>query len=290
MRDSRSRETTGPEKLYLDLLKGCLTRSAFGEKYEPIRRPVKVIRRRLWWAIYPALRTILFLRDLELVRRVHFDPEKLLEGRYWLNWPAEAETMIGLKRLDNLERCITDVLSQRIPGDLLEAGVWRGGAAIFMRAVLSAHRDSARTVWVADSFQGLPKPDPERYPADAGVPFFEFNHILGVSLEEVKGNFARYGLLDEQVRFLVGWFRDTLPQAPVERLAVLRLDGDMYESTIETLNALYVKLSIGGYVIIDDYGALPGCRAAVPDFRAQHGITEELRHIDWTGVFWQRIR
>ena len=150
MRDSHSRETTGPEKLYLDLLKGCLTRSAFGEKYEPIRRPVKVIRRRLWWAIYPALRTILFLRDLELVRRVHFDPETLLEGR---SWPAEAETMIGLKRLDNLESCITDVLHQKIPGDLLEAGVWRGGAAIFMRAVLSAYHESARTVWVADSFR-----------------------------------------------------------------------------------------------------------------------------------------
>jgi O-methyltransferase len=85
---------------------------------------------------------------------------------------------------------------------------------------------------------------------------------LAVSLEQVKANFDRYGLLDDQVRFLKGWFRDTLPVAPIERLAVLRLDGDMYESPMDTLVNLYPKLSEGGYVIVDDYGAIPACRQA----------------------------
>ncbi len=163
-----------------------------------------------------------------------------------------------------------------MPGDFIETGVWRGGASIFMRAVLKAYRDTTRTVWVADSFQGLPKPDAKRYPADAGDRHWSYSE-LAVPLEVVKANFARYGLLDDQVRFLVGWFRDTLPPglARSGRFAVLRLDGDLYESTMDALTNLYPKLSVGGFAIIDDYGAVPACKAAVEDFRAQQGITEE---------------
>jgi hypothetical protein len=96
------------------------------------------------------------------------------------------------------------------------------------------------------------------------------------------------GLLDERVRFLVGWFKDTLPSAPIQRLAVLRLDGDMYGSTMEALQALYPKLSVGGYVIVDDYGAIPQCKEAVTDFREAHGISDPMEWVDWTGVWWQR--
>ncbi len=109
-----------------------------------------------------------------------------------------------------------------------------------------------------------------------------------MSEEEVRANFERYGLLDEQVRFLKGFFQDTLADAPIEQLAVVRLDGDMYESTIVALDALYPKLSVGGYLIVDDWGAVPGCRQAVEDYRRDHGITEPIVEIDWTGVYWQR--
>jgi hypothetical protein len=112
---------------------------------------------------------------------------------------------------------------------------------------------------------------------------------LGVSLEEVRTNFERYGLLDKRVRFLPGWFKDTLPSAPLERIAVLRLDGDMYESTIEALVSLYGKVAEGGFIIVDDYGALPNCRAAVEDFRASRGIVGAIAQIDWTGVYWRKV-
>jgi O-methyltransferase len=144
-----------------------------------------------------------------------------------------------------------------------------------------------RTVWVADSFAGLPAPDAQRYAADAGDRHHE-QSALAVSLEQVQENFRRYDLLDEQVRFLPGWFRDTLPAAPIDRLAVLRLDGDMYESTTDALTVLYPKLSDGGFCIIDDYGAIPGCRAAVEDYRAAHGLTEPITEVDWTGVYWRK--
>ena len=184
--------------------------------------------------------------------------------------------------------CVTDVLRRGVPGDLIETGVWRGGSVIFMRAILAAYGDAARKVWVADSFEGLPPPDP-RYAADAGDVFHGFE-VLAVSLEQVKANFARYSLLDERVQFLKGWFKDTLATAPIGPLAVARLDGDMYESTMDALRPLYPKLSVGGYLIVDDYGTVPGCKQAVDEYRKEHGITEPIIDIDGWGVYWRRER
>src|ERR1022692_3283584 len=258
--------------LYLDLMKRVLTRYQFPEPYLPLRRPS--------WPPYkaalPLLRKLLSKKGLELVRRSRFNPADRTEGK---DWPADAETMVGLRRLDNLQFCISDVVQRGVVGDLIETGVWRGGASIFARAVLKAYGDTSRLVWLADSFQGLPKPNVDEYPSDATSHFWA-EEFLAVSLDEVKSNFTRYGLLDEQVRFLVGWFKDTLPTAPIERLSILRLDGDMYESTIQALDALYPKLSRGGYRIIDDHH-LPECRKAVADYRGRAGITDEIRKIDW---------
>lgn len=266
------------ERLYLDLLKKCLTRSQFGASYRPVDP-----HGRLRSIVDRAIVRRLASRGLVLCRPVPMDPEARATGR---DWPLDAETMVGRKRLDNLEECIVDVLRRGVPGDLIETGVWRGGSVIFMRAVLEAYGDPDRQVWVADSFQGLPPPDVENYPVDAGMDWSEIG-FLAVSLDAVKANFARYGLLDDRVRFLPGWFRDTLPTAPVERLSILRLDGDLYESTMVALRSLYPKLSPGGYVIIDDY-AIDNCRKAVEEFRAAEGIRAPIREIDWTGVFWQR--
>ena len=204
------------------------------------------------------------------------------------DWPSEAETMIGHVRLDHLQHSVEQILAAGIPGDLMETGVWRGGACILMRAVLKASGDSTRMVWAADSFEGLPVPD-GRYPEDAGDPHWKHKRVLAVSLEEVKAAFARYGLLDDRVRFLKGWFRDTLPTAPVEKLALLRLDGDMYGSTMDALLHLYPKLSPGGFLIADDYGAVKACRRAVDDYRRRNRIAEPIKAIDWTGVFWQKL-
>ena len=195
--------------------------------------------------------------------------------------------MIGLKRLDDLHSCIQQVLRDDVPGDFIETGVWRGGACIFMRAALKAYGDSARRVWVADSFEGLPKPD-GRYKQDDGDRHWKKSDILGVSLDQVKANFSRYGLLDERVLFLKGWFKDTLPIARGERLAILRLDGDMYSSTMDSLLNLYPKLSVGGYAIIDDYGEIEACREAVNDFRASNKIAASLSPIDLSGVCWKK--
>jgi O-methyltransferase len=198
-----------------------------------------------------------------------------------------AETMVGMKRLANLRECLEQVFADDVPGDVLEAGVWRGGSSIFMRGVIVVYGEGHRQSWVADSFAGLPKTEPGRYPSDKGLDLNKYGQ-LSVSLEQVKANFAKYDLLDESVHFLQGWFEDTLPTAPIGQLALLRLDGDLYSSTIQTLDALYDKVSVGGFVVVDDYGSIPACKQATDDFRARRGIDDVIHVIDWAGVYWRK--
>jgi hypothetical protein len=175
-----------------------------------------------------------------------------------------------------------ELLSDGILGDFIETGIWRGGVCIFMRAVLEAHNCTDRFVWVADSFQGFPEVTNELTPDRELLIFFGAADALAVSMEIVQENFKRYGLLDGQLKFLPGWFKDSLPGAPIDRLAVLRLDSDLYESTIEALENLYPKLSPGGFVIVDDY-SISTCRDAVRDFREKYEIKDSYSNdrLDW---------
>jgi O-methyltransferase len=272
-----------PAQRYLDLMKAALTFSLWpeppipAESYDPARPAWKR-------AVYAVIRRLLQIWHVRLVQPRPVDPLEKEEGR--IVGPSYAMTLIGLRRLENLQDCVETVLRDRVPGDLIETGVWRGGACIFMRAILAAHGVTDRRVFAADSFGGLPPPNTARWPADRG----DIHHLAAfyaVPLEEVQDNFRKFDLLDDQVVFLKGWFKDTLPGAPIEQLAVLRLDGDMYGSTMEALEVLYPKLSPGGFCVIDDY-ALPNCRKAIDDYRAQHGIRSPLIRIDWTGHFWRK--
>ncbi|MFK0258732.1 TylF/MycF family methyltransferase [Streptomyces sp. NPDC090445] len=213
-----------------------------------------------------------------------FRPENRETG---MDWPSVAHTMVGLKRVRNVRDLLDRVVADGVPGDFIETGVWRGGVCIFARGYLKAHGITDRNVWLADSFEGIPDTGDDGHPMDREMALHQSNHVLGVTADTVRENFERYGLLDDQVRFLPGWFKDTLPTAPVERLAVLRLDGDLYESTLDALDNLYPKLSAGGYVVIDDY-FIPACRKAVDEFRERHGITDEIEAIDDYSVYWRR--
>ena len=206
-----------------------------------------------------------------------YKPEYREQG--W-DWPSKAPSMIGGLRMENVRSACERVIAENIPGDFVETGVWRGGAAIMMRAVLEAHGINDRRVFAADSFEGFPA----QSQADTN---FKVGGVadFAVSLDEVKQNFARYGLLDEQVVFLKGLFRDTLPNAPISAIAVLRLDGDLYESTRDGL-VLYEKLSRGGSLIADDYFLFEGQRKAIDEFRDAHGIADPIIRIDHFGGFW----
>jgi len=202
-------------------------------------------------------------------------------------------TCVPRRRLDQVESCVRRVVAEGVPGDVLEAGVWRGGVAIFMRAALRELGVSDRRVWVADSFQGLPPPDAQRNPKEASAfasPAMRELERLAVPLERVEIGFRALGQLDEQVRFLPGWFGETLPAAPIARLAVLRVDCDFYESTRDVLTHLYDRVAPGGFVIVDDYGEddWTDCRAAVDEFRAARGIRAPLQFVDPYCCSWRK--
>lgn len=264
--------------LYLDLVKKCLVNWVYGATETWELAGYKFWKR---WII-----NIFKSKGLSLVKSVPMNPVIREDGR---DWPPTAHTMVGFKRLNNIQFCVEDALAKNIPGDFMECGVWRGGSAIFMRAILKAHGIKDRIVYVADSFEGCPKSNIEKYPQDKCLELDLYKE-LAVPLDQVRANFACYGLLDEQVSFIKGWFKDTLPNVNVKRLAVLRLDGDLYESTMDVLTNLYEKLSIGGYLIVDDFGAIPACKEAVLDYRKANGINDEIVGIDWAGAYWQKVK
>jgi hypothetical protein len=244
--------------LYLDLIEKCLTNVIYRDP--PIR---------------PSWRHILRKQEFSLPVRE--------SGK---DWPSLAHTMIGMKRLHSLREQMETTLKENIPGDYIETGVWRGGACILMRAVLAAYGETARKVYVADSFAGVPPPDRIRYPADRGRNFYKYKQ-LAVPLEEVQENFRRYGLLDDRVCFVKGWFSETLPKLEAKAFAIVRLDGDLYESTMDALKALYPRLSHGGFVVVDDYG-MRSSRTAVHDYLDQHGEKVHFERIDDYSVWWRK--
>lgn len=189
--------------------------------------------------------------------------------------------------LPDLNKCVQTLVKERIPGDLVDTGVWRGGASIFMRALLVTYGHQQRVVWCADPFQGLPTPDVERCSQDKRRTW-HLEQALAVSVDAVRANFEHFNLLDDRVTFVVDRFKDTLPGAPIDNIAVLRLDGDLYGSTMDALNALDAKVSPGGFIIVNDYGLPKGTRRrAAPDFCDAHGATEPITDIDSWGTYWQ---
>lgn len=252
---------------YLDLLKLCLCDLA-GARTLSVSRTGDTRR-----------------RDSQVKCRELDDEEWVLRAR-GSDWPYSGLSMVGLKRLDDLQACIESVVADGVEGDVIEAGAWRGGASILARATLDSLGADERTVWVADSFRGLPPPDPKAFPQDRHLDL-SYVDFLAVPAEEVLDYFARFGI-DQGVRLVEGLFDETLPGLRGHRWSVVRLDGDTYEATWVGLESLYPGLSAGGYLIIDDYVLIKECKAAVDDYRREHGITEPIEQIDWNGVRWRR--
>jgi O-methyltransferase len=261
------------QQRYLQLLKQALTRTLDKESFATVPPNRRTTAKRIRYGIYVGAQRLLAPINLAIVQT---------------NRPT-GETMMGMGALNNLHACLDAIVRDGVPGDVMEAGVWRGGGTIFMRAHLLVHGEKNRRVWVADSFEGLPKPT---HAADATDKFWQ-SEYLAVSEREVRSNFEKYSLLDESVVFLRGFFSVTMPSCPVERLALLRLDGDMYESTYVVLKHLYDRLSPGGFVLVDDFGMVKACDQAIHDFRRDRSVVEPLQMIGYLkglpiGAYWRK--
>ena len=200
--------------------------------------------------------------------------------------------MVTLDRLSSLQQILKE--TRDIDGDFMETGVWRGGASILARLaldVLHADEEETRKVWVCDSFEGLPPPTMN---GDEGSKAWDPDHggaFLAVSLEDVQKNFEFYGVDindTNRVEFVKGFFNESMPLVfdetlHVKALSVLRMDGDMYESTMDVLFNVFHKVSVGGVIIVDDWG-MPAsgwrARAAVKDFFKWHDVPMPTIHED----------
>ena len=280
---TEKKQLTASEINYINLLKDVLIDKDNAKRYQltPYPPGKGFFLKRI------AINSLINLLSKKGLTITGINEDGLKQREIGLGWPINGYSMIGTKRLNNIQYCVEQVVGNNVEGDFIETGVWRGGSCIFAKALFNTLGED-RKVWVADSFQGLPKPNTELYPEDKGDDLYSLEQ-LRISEEQVKENFKRFNLLDDNVHFLKGWFKDTLPTAPIEKLAIVRLDGDMYESTMDGLVNLYHKLSPGGFLIVDDYGVIPACKKAVHDFRDKHGITEEIKNIDGSGYFWQKL-
>lgn len=268
-----------PKDPYLSLLRRAITASIYPESAWRMVRPDG--RKGVSGALQAAFVRFLAKRGFRLINALPFDAKRREVG---LDWPMFGYSMIGHKRLENIEACIRSVVSDGIEGDFVECGVWRGGASIYAKGVLNALGETGRTVWLADSFEGMPAQAEED---KVDIELSQFT-ILAVSQEQVEDNFRQFGFLDDRVRFIKGWFSDSLPTCPVGKIALLRLDGDYYSSTMDALNGLYDRVVSGGYILVDDYGAFESCRRAITEFLASRGVDPKIIPVDYSGVYWRK--
>lgn len=195
-------------------------------------------------------------------------------------------TGIGSDGLDNIRFCCEDVIKNNIQGDFLEAGIWRGGATIYMAAIAKFYQQE-RNIWALDGFQGMP-------PINRDCPheLTDYSNLKGLiaPLSEVREAFEKFDVLEKTI-FVPGWFNESLLELNIEKIAVLRLDNDYYESTLLTIEKFYPKVPIGGWIIIDDYDCVPGATTAINHFREKYKIKEQMYRMNKTsetGIYWQK--
>lgn len=200
-----------------------------------------------------------------------------------------AYSMISPERMRDVRMACETVIRENIHGAFVETGICRGGALMMMQGVnRDFYHDNCnhyfRPVFGFDSFNGVPRPYMEQ---DKGLNLFTFPE-LAVSKAQVEKNFRNLDLWGDNVRLVEGWFKDSLPVTDTGPIAVLRLDGDLASSTLEAFENLYPRLSIGGFVLVDDYNDIPQCKWATDKYRQEHGITEDIVESDWTGIYWRK--
>jgi O-methyltransferase len=232
--------------------------------------------------------TELSARDGVKARSTAVPMDKSINGAGY--WSGFGMTMVGEGRLLSMRDLLKDIFYNKIEGAVAEMGVWRGGMSIYIRAVMRAYGEEARLLFVCDSFIGLP---PSSYTDDMHMKWDEVPY-LEVSDDIVKHNFVMMGIHDPNIIFAKGFFSSTMKAIADKypgKFAILRLDGDMYESSADVLYHLYSRLSIGGYAVIDDWlhdGFSFPSKVACEHFLQVHGLSPEIIAIDSGAVYWKK--
>jgi O-methyltransferase len=197
-------------------------------------------------------------------------------------------TMVTSKNLASLYNLVQKANRLELAGDIVECGVWNGGSsAVVAAAQQDDHKLAApRTMWLFDSFQGLPPPG-AKDDVEEQVSYFE-GWCKGDQFK-VEQAFATLGVPMDNVNIVQGWFDQTLQTAPIDQIAILHVDADWYDSVKLVLDTFYGRVVGGGFVVLDDYGHWKGCERAVADYFAEHGISGVvIKQTDHGGAYFQK--
>lgn len=201
-------------------------------------------------------------------------------------------TMTSHERLIALSRAVDYIVEQDIPGDIVECGVWRGGSMMLAAQRLMQHKSQSRNLFLFDTFEGMTEPtnsDKDHSGESAADLLRKDNkeNEAGIwciaNLSDVEKNVLSTGYDRSKIHFIKGRIELTLPFKQINKIAILRLDTDWYESTRHELNTLYDNVAPGGVIIIDDYGHWDGCKKAVDEFIKSRELKVYLHRIDYTG-------
>ena len=209
-------------------------------------------------------------------------------------------TMTSSERIWSLVKAVDYVVSQPVPGDFVECGVWRGGSVMAMARRLGELGAADRTMWLYDTYEGMTAPTEADVEASSGLTARQLldetevgdgNNVWCVAgIDDVRANVASTGYPMDLIRFVQGDVALTLQESVPDRIALLRLDTDWYESTRAGLEILYPRLELGGICILDDYGHWQGARKAVDDYFDQQGFRPLMHPIDFSGRVFIKTR
>jgi O-methyltransferase len=191
-------------------------------------------------------------------------------------------TMVGLKRLRNLDRLAHAVDERRLPGDVVECGTCNGGSAAVL-ARIACHSPLSRHVWLLDSFAGMPPAGEKDSPLAS-----DYTGLCCGKIQRVREVLRLVEVPQETVTIVPGWFEDTLPSLAVQRIALLHIDADWHDSVLLCLEHLFDRVVPGGFVVFDDYGYWEGCRLAWREFKDRRGLNLEVTDIDGVGAYFQK--
>jgi len=240
---------------------------------------------------YPLGQMISLVMSLgEMVKLAIFKPSRDLWMFFGLVFKVKpGYSMLSTVRLLTLYQLVKDVQQQGLLGDIVECGVGNGGAsAIMARSYLDAGGNHERSIWVFDSFEGLPPPS-ER--DGQMVSQYYFKGFSKGNLDKVRFIFNKLSVPFDHVKVVTGWVEDTLPKNNLKQVALLHIDTNWYESVKAALDNIYDKVVVGGFIIVDDFLFFNGCRDAVLDFLKERGIEDKVRinKVDRSAVYFQKV-
>ena len=196
-------------------------------------------------------------------------------------------SMASKQKVDQMEKLVKTVCSDRIPGSIVETGVWKGGMAMWIKSILKYYH-SDKKIWLFDVFDRFPEPvdQTDKYIHPITSILFE----NAPTIQSVRDNFIHFNLYNN-INLVKGLFEHTLEITDTGSIAILHLDSDYYDSTLYVLRKMYDRISIGGYVVIDDYGNnWLACKKAVDEFRLERSITDKLFDLGSESVYWKKSR